>query len=1252
MEGRAGSNEVAQAFEPPEEFDDYRILRRLGDGTGGAVFLAEDMVLTRHVALKFVASLDTAARQRFLIEARAAARIQHPNVVAVYKADELDGHPYLVSEFARGKTLAELKLPLPHDKALAIGIDLARGLAAVHRSGVLHCDIKAANAVITDEGAKLLDFGLATLLARPSGEAGDEPGGGEDAVAASDGVSGTPETLAPEIWRGDAPTRRSDVYALGALLYQLSAGQTPFADRPIREMLRAVQEEEAPPLGSRCPGIDPRLAEVVARCLLRDPAARYGSGDDVREALEEIARSPPGAPVPEGNPYRGLRSFDLDHRGLFFGRGAEIGAVVDRLRTESCLLVTGDSGVGKSSLCRAGVLPAVLDGALGPGRRYRARTLVPGRRPVAALSAALALELETSAFDLRAWIMEDPARLTREVKRRIGDGGLVLFLDQAEELVVLSERDEAERFASALAFLTAQVSTFRLLATVRADFLSRFASLPALGDELPRALYFLRPLSPARLREVIVGPARATGVRFEPESLVGTLVQTAAAAEGGLPLLQFALAELWRVRDVERAVIGPDALDGLGGVAGALSRHGDMVLARMLPEQRKEARRMLRRLVTLDNTRARRGDDELGSQAEHARAALDALIQARLVVAQESDAGPIYEIAHEVIVQGWDTLRHWLAEDAELRELRERLAAATAEWKRQGRAPSALWSAPLVAAAARLEPADRAGDEATFLRASEAAIRRGRRLRWAALLATPALVGLVYAAVELRHTEQRRAEVDRLLAEGRAELAQADARAVEEDRLAKEAYALFDAPKKDEAEQLWDKVLPARAEAARRYGEATRVLESALDHDAERDDVRAELGRALHARILYAERTGAKDVMSELCARLPFYDRSGALRRALSAPAEITLAIDPGVAAAATVTASRYVPDKRGRLSLEALPGTVDIHGGPLQLEPGSYLIELRAPGRAIVLYPLFLQRGERVSLHLDPPPAASIPPGFVYVPAGRFLFGTIEESYRRTFFFTVPIHERTTEAFAIQAHQVTNGEWLAFVRALPGEERALRLPKAYPHLGVDTGIEIKPVQGGGYRLSLKVGNRLYEAAEGEPVRYQGRSLRIEQRWERMPVSGITADDAQSYATWLDRSGQVPGARLCTDVEWEVAGRGADGRVYPHGGALDPDDADYDETYHRDGMGPDEVGEHPASRSPFGVDDMSGNVYDWVRSSLTDEGWAIRGGSYYEDRRIVRLDNRNETTPSMRDPTVGVRLCTHAFREREGKTPL
>src|SRR5438552_3684833 len=177
-------------WEPPPRFDEYAVVKPLGRGRSGHVYLARDTLLERDVAVKFIPAPEPALLARVLVEARAAARIQHPNVATLYRVGQLPECAFLVSELVRGKSLDQLARPAAPDAVLAIARDVARGLAAAHRRGVLHRDIKPGNIVLADSSeAKLVDFGLAALV--------DDPHEVDVALV------GTPYFRAPEIWRGE-----------------------------------------------------------------------------------------------------------------------------------------------------------------------------------------------------------------------------------------------------------------------------------------------------------------------------------------------------------------------------------------------------------------------------------------------------------------------------------------------------------------------------------------------------------------------------------------------------------------------------------------------------------------------------------------------------------------------------------------------------------------------------------------------------------------------------------------------------------------------------------------------------------------------------------------------------------------------------------------------------------------------------------------------------------------------------------------
>ena len=546
---------------------------------------------------------------------------------------------------------------------------------------------------------------------------------------------GTQDYLSPGGWRGAPASRAADIYSLGALLFELSAGRPPRADRPAHELAHRAQHEPVLPLAQVAADVDPRFAAIVDRCLRLDPSERFPSADALRDALEALWRRRGGSPVPAGNPYRGLLPFEAAHRAFFFGRESDISSIVDKLRSEPLVVIAGDSGIGKSSVCRAGVLPAIVEGNLGDHRNWAYLTMTPGPTPLRTLAVVLAPLVGAGEADTRRWLHEDLGELLARLRRRLGDrDGAILFIDQLEELTTQSAPEEVADLERLLVRLTQGVPGLRALATVRADFLTRVASLPEAGGALAAAVHILQPLSPARIRQVILGPAELTGTNFESEALVEQLVATTAGARGGLPLLQFALAELWEARDKKTNQINSRTLAEIGDVSGALARHADSVLDQLRPTQKKAARRALTQLVGLDQARVRRRRSELGPDEPALREALEGLVRGRILVTEEADESPAYELAHEVLIGGWRTLAGWLAEDAEAREVRERLRKATTEWDRLGRGRDGLWGTRQIAEVRRLGLVELPKDEQTFVERSQLKADRSRRTRsWLAV---------------------------------------------------------------------------------------------------------------------------------------------------------------------------------------------------------------------------------------------------------------------------------------------------------------------------------------------------------------------------------------------------------------------------------------------------------------------------------------------------------------------------------------
>ena len=271
--------------EPGDRIGNYRVARRIGEGGMGTVFEVEHVVLGRHYALKVlrakVVEREATAAQRFLREARSAARVHHPNIVDVFDFGHLaDGRPYFVMELLEGESLADRieRGPVPVDAVVAIARQLAGALAAVHERGVVHADVTPSNVLVVGETVKLVDFGLAEL----AGEAfADEN---------ADFVLGTPAYISPEQLRGLAPTDRSDQYGLGAVLFELLHGKPPYQHSDLRQLCLMHVSAPIPVVDSPHGPLPPKLVDLVTTCLQKLPQQRFPGMRALLAALDEIEK--------------------------------------------------------------------------------------------------------------------------------------------------------------------------------------------------------------------------------------------------------------------------------------------------------------------------------------------------------------------------------------------------------------------------------------------------------------------------------------------------------------------------------------------------------------------------------------------------------------------------------------------------------------------------------------------------------------------------------------------------------------------------------------------------------------------------------------------------------------------------------------------------------------------------------------------------------------------------------------------------
>ena len=480
----------------------YQVREVIGRGGMGEVCLADDVMLDRKVALKFVtAPGETGDLEQLLGEARVAAALDHPFICSIYEVTTLNRRACIVMEYVRGESL-ERRLrggPLPLGEALRVAEEIAEALDAAHKRRVVHRDLKPANVMLTEDGhVKVMDFGLAARL--PHSDDVDQAM--TVAIAPTQGVvTGTPAYMAPEQVRGEPADRRSDIFAFGILLYELVSGTNPFQRAGIEATFVAILREPPAALRDQRPAMPPALDALVTRLLAKDPAARPQSFADVRGILRQLSGDlssstslAPAAIVDRPAHDGGFR---------LIGREAERAQLLQIMQEArsgcgSLILLQGDAGVGKTRLAEEALVMA---------RRLGCQTLVgrcheqQGTPALIAYTEVLeeASRLMPASAFRQAIIASAPelARLMPELHR--------LFPDMAPPLQLPPELRQRYLFTSVREFLT-RCSRFMPLVIFIDDLQWADESTLQLTQHLAQKLASLPIVIIAAYREVDAPP--------------------------------------------------------------------------------------------------------------------------------------------------------------------------------------------------------------------------------------------------------------------------------------------------------------------------------------------------------------------------------------------------------------------------------------------------------------------------------------------------------------------------------------------------------------------------------------------------------------------------------------------------------------------------------------------------------------------------------------------------------------------------
>ncbi|MCP5010530.1 MAG: protein kinase, partial [Aestuariibacter sp.] len=721
----------------PNKIRGYKLLEEIDAGSFGAVHRAIQPMVEREVAIKIILPQHANRAdfiRRFEAEAHMVARLEHPHIVPLYDYWREPDGAYLVMRLLRGGNLEKLlqKAPMELETAVTLVDQIASALATAHRQGIIHRDLKPANILLDEEGnAYLSDFGIAKNLES------------DQLMTGKGDILGSPAYISPEQVLSEKITTKTDIYSFGIILYTLLTGTAPFPEASLVTLIHNHLNEPLPLVRQQNTNVPPQVDTVIQKATAKKPDGRYPDVNRLarafREAIEQagIVTLPPITDIPPittttdaPNPYQGLRPFQETDSTHFFGRTTLINQLLTRLTAQSpnppisqspphrFLAVVGPSGSGKSSVVKAGLIPALRQGAIPGSENWFIVEMTPGDHPLEELEAALLHVAVNPPPSLIEPLQKDERGLIRTVKRILPHdqedktpSELLLLIDQFEELFTLVEDDAVRThfLDSLVTAVTDPRTRLRIIITLRADFYDHPLQHPGLGELLRQYTELILPLNATELEQAISGPAQTVGVTPEP-GLIAAITADVNEQPGALPLLQYALTELYERRDGR--LLTQAAYTEIGGVSGALSRRAEEIYQSLDETAQESARQLFLRLVTLgegiEDTRRRVLQSELEALNTdddsfihhspftiHHSPLIPPLHPSSFILLPLQEFGqyrllsfdrdpitrsPTVEVAHEALLREWDRLRGWLDESRDDVRWQRRLAAAAREW--------------------------------------------------------------------------------------------------------------------------------------------------------------------------------------------------------------------------------------------------------------------------------------------------------------------------------------------------------------------------------------------------------------------------------------------------------------------------------------------------------------------------------------------------------------------------------------------
>ncbi|MCP4426764.1 MAG: SUMF1/EgtB/PvdO family nonheme iron enzyme [Chloroflexi bacterium] len=896
-------------------------------------------------------------------------------------------------------------------------------------------------------------------------------------------------------------------------------------------------------------------------------------------------------------PYVGLGAFQAENRDSFYGRSQLIDDLLRHVMVNQLIAVVGPSGSGKSSVILAGLLPRLQDGALPGSQNWRYYDpIVPGSMPL----MRLARLLQPDDVNAEEWLAAEAKNLNRnhdhltELVNQSGANPAVIVIDQFEETFTLCQNeDEREAFINNLLnLIRARGQRHLLIITMRADYESYLEKVSLFKSMFEQGEVRVSAMHAGELREAIEKPAQDIGLKFE-EGLVDQLIREILGEPAALPLLQFALLQLWDNR--ERNRITWESYRQLGGVMEALANTADTLYKNLLPEEQVTARRILLQIVRpsegLEVTRNRVRREMLylsGEAHDRIDRVLDKLVQSRLVhlTKGETSVDDQVEVAHEALVRNWPRLVEWLEDERVTLRRRHRLTAQAEQWDARGRSKndSVLLRGWLLDEAKNF--AGLSGLETAFVNVSEAAVRKAekdeedRRQRELA------------QAQELARRAELIAEEQKAKAKAEAEAKEHAEELADEQKVRADAQALA----REQAEDL--------ANAQKRFIVAliilfiitvggliiaanTRQQQTELERDALAADatIRAQ---ALAEGTLMAEQNTKQAELATIAVEQATTDVQIAISQAEAATRSLLEATEAAEDVAAKATEDQAIIVVEATQTAQTLATAVALT--PTSARPTATL----EPAALVAQYEQAAQL-ESFIREKDSMP-------MLFVTGSVFSMGQGKDDPDGGTNVEM-VHSVTVGDFYIDQYEVSVRQFASFLNDIGGYENMCA--------GFDctlTGFETQ--------FTYLLNNfGVMEPKAGS---------------ENFPINWVSWYGADEYCRWV--GGQLP-----TEAEWEYAARAIDGRIYPWGDAS-PNSrlAIYGGTRNENSFFAafEPADALPAGVSPFGAYNMAGSVREWTQGAADGQQRILRGGSWVKDADEIYTYSRESMVAVLSDNAV------------------